>query len=68
MSRRPDWKKHVTGQLEVPLMPELEAHLLSLPSSDDPDSETLPDACGEEHRRKPWTFTHVSARYGCGGH
>ena len=30
--RRPDWKKHVTGQLEVPLMPEVEMHLLSLPS------------------------------------
>ena len=32
----PDWKKHVTGQLEVPMMPKLETHLLSLPSSDDP--------------------------------
>jgi integrase len=41
-SRRPDWKKHVTGQLEVPLMPEVEAHLLSLPSSDDPGAKLCP--------------------------
>lgn len=41
-SRRPDWKKHVTGQLEVPLMPEVEAHLLSLPSSDDPAAKLCP--------------------------
>ena len=41
-ARRPDWKKHVAGQLEVPLMPEVEAHLLSLPSSDDPASKALP--------------------------
>src|SRR4029453_10426589 len=41
-SRRPDWKKHVTGQLEVPLMPELEAHLLPLPSSDDPAAKLCP--------------------------
>jgi integrase len=41
-TRRPDWKKHVTGQLEVPLMPELEAHLLSLPSSDDPAEKLCP--------------------------
>ena len=40
--RRPDWKKHVTGQLEVPLMPEVEAHLLSLPSSDDPAAKLCP--------------------------
>ena len=42
-SRRPDWKKHVTGQLEVPLMPEVEAHLLSLPSSDDPAAKLCPN-------------------------
>jgi integrase len=41
-SHRPDWRKHVTGQLEVPLMPELEAHLLSLPSSDDPAAKLCP--------------------------
>jgi integrase len=41
-SRRPDWKKHVTGQLEVPLMPEVEAHLLSLPSTDDPAAKLCP--------------------------
>jgi integrase len=41
-ARRPDWKKHVTGQLEVPLMPEVEAHLLSLPSSDDPAAKLSP--------------------------
>jgi integrase len=42
LSRRPDWKKHVTGQLEVPLMPEVEAHLLSLPSTDDPAAKLCP--------------------------
>ena len=42
LSRQPDWKKHVTGQLEVPLMPEVEAHLLSLPSSDDPTAKLCP--------------------------
>jgi integrase len=42
LSRRPDWKKHVTGQLEVPLMPEVEAHLLSLPSSDDSAAKLCP--------------------------
>ncbi|MEO7724080.1 MAG: tyrosine-type recombinase/integrase [Chthoniobacterales bacterium] len=42
LSRRPDWKKHVNGQLEVPLMPELEAHLLSLSSSDDPAAKLCP--------------------------
>jgi len=41
-SRRADWKKHVTGQLEVPLMPEMEKHLLSLPSSDDPAAKLCP--------------------------
>jgi integrase len=40
--RRPDWKKHVTGQLEVPLMPEVEAHLLSLPSSDASEAKLCP--------------------------
>jgi integrase len=35
-NRHPDWKKHVPGQLEIPMMPELEAHLLSVPSSDKP--------------------------------
>jgi integrase len=40
--RRPDWKKHVTGQLEVPLMPEVESHLLSLPSSDAPEAKLCP--------------------------
>jgi integrase len=40
--RRPDWKKHVTGQLEVPLMPEVETHLLSLPSSDAPAAKLCP--------------------------
>ena len=42
LARRPDWKKHVSGQLEVPLMPEMEAHLLSLPSSDDPAAKLCP--------------------------
>jgi integrase len=42
LPRRPDWKKHVTGQLEVPLMSEVEAHLLSLPSSDEPTSKLCP--------------------------
>jgi integrase len=42
LSRRPDWKKHITGQLEVPLMPEVEAHLLSLPSSDDAVAKLCP--------------------------
>ena len=42
LSRKPDWKKHVTGQLEVPLMPEVEAHLLSIPSSDDPPAKISP--------------------------
>ena len=42
LSRQPDWKKHVSGQLEVPLMPEVEAHLLSLPSSDDPTAKLCP--------------------------
>jgi integrase len=42
LSRRPDWKKHVSGQLEVPLMLEVEAHLLSLPSSDDPAGKLCP--------------------------
>ena len=41
-ARRPDWKKHVAGQLEVPLMPEVEAHLLSLPSSDAPTAKLCP--------------------------
>jgi integrase len=41
-SRRPDWKKHVAGQLEIPLMPEVEAHLLALPSSDDPKAKLCP--------------------------
>lgn len=41
-SRRPDWKKHVRRQLEVPLMPEVEAHLLSLPSSDDAATKVSP--------------------------
>ncbi len=40
--RHPDWKKHLPGQLEIPLMPELEAHLLSLPSSDDPAAPLCP--------------------------
>jgi integrase len=40
--RLPDWKKHVTGQLEVPLMPEVEAHLLLLPSSDAPEAKLCP--------------------------
>lgn len=42
LARRPDWKKHVNGQLEVPLMPEVEAHLLALPSSDDPAGKLCP--------------------------
>ncbi len=42
LARRPDWKKHVNGQLEVPLMPEVEAHLLALPSSDDPAAKLCP--------------------------
>jgi integrase len=41
-SRRPDWKKHIPGQLEVPLMPEVEAHLLLLPSSDDAVAKLCP--------------------------
>ncbi len=41
-SGKPDWRKHVSGQLEVPLMPELETHLLSLPSSDDPAAGLCP--------------------------
>ena len=40
--RHPDWKKHLPGQLEIPMMPELEAHLLSLPSSDDPIAPLCP--------------------------
>jgi integrase len=40
--RHPDWKKHLPGQLEIPMMPELEAHLLSLPSSDDPAAPLCP--------------------------
>ena len=40
--RRPDWKKHVPGQLEVPLMPEVETHLLSLASTDDPTDKLCP--------------------------
>ena len=40
--RRPDWKKHVTGQLEGPLMPEVETHMLSLPSSDAPAAKLCP--------------------------
>ena len=39
---QPDWKKHVAGQLEIPLMPEIERHLLSLPSSDDADAKLCP--------------------------
>jgi integrase len=42
LSRKPDWKKHVGGQLEIPLMPEFEAHLLSVPSSDDPAAKLCP--------------------------
>lgn len=41
-ARQPDWKKHVTGQLEIPLVSELEAHLLTLPSSDDPSAALCP--------------------------
>ncbi len=41
-TRRPDWRKHLPGQLEVPLMPELEKHLLSLPSSDNPMDRLCP--------------------------
>jgi integrase len=40
--RQPDWKKHVMGQLEIPLMPEVEKHLLSLPSSDDVNAKLSP--------------------------
>ncbi len=40
--RHPDWKKHLQGQLEIPMMPEFEAHLLSLPSSDDPAAPLCP--------------------------
>jgi len=38
MKRQPDWKKHLPGQLEIPMMPELEKHLLSLASIDDPNA------------------------------
>jgi integrase len=41
-NRRPDWKKHLPGQLEIPMMPELEAHLLSVPSSDSPTAPLCP--------------------------
>lgn len=41
-NRKPDWRKHITGQLEIPMMQELEAHLLSLPSSDNPDAALCP--------------------------
>jgi len=40
--RHPDWKKHLPGQLEIPMMPELEAHLFSLPSSDDLNAALCP--------------------------
>ena len=41
-NRHPDWKKHAPGQLEIPMMPELEAHLLSVPSSDNPATHLCP--------------------------
>ena len=67
-ARRPDWKKHVTGQLEVPLMPEVEAHLLSLPSSDDPAAKLCPTLAAKSTGGKSWTFEDVSARHGSSGH
>ena len=42
ITRQPDWKKHLNGQLEVPLMPEVEGHLLAVSSSDDPAGKLCP--------------------------
>jgi len=42
LQRKPDWKKHVNGQLEIPLPAELEAHLLSLAGTDDPEAQLCP--------------------------
>jgi integrase len=43
LPRRIDWKKHVTGQLEIPIMPEMEAHLLTLAGTDDPTAKLCPE-------------------------
>ncbi len=40
--RQPDWKKHLPGQLEIPMMSELEKHLLKLASTDDPHGMLCP--------------------------
>jgi integrase len=42
IKRQADWKKHLPGQLSIPMMPELEKHLLSLASIDDPDAPLCP--------------------------
>ena len=46
MKRQPDWKKHLPGQLEIPMMSELEKHLLSLASVDDPNAPLCPKLAG----------------------
>ncbi len=42
VKRQPDWKKHLPGQLEIPMMRELEKHILSLASVDDPNAPLCP--------------------------
>jgi len=42
LKRQPDWKKHLPGQLEIPMMPELEEHLLSRANVDDPNAPLCP--------------------------
>jgi integrase len=67
LSRRPDWKKHVTGQLEVPLMPEVEAHLLAMASTDDPTAKLCPTLAGKStggNRGLSRMFQHVMAAAG----
>ena len=41
-TRKPDWKKHITGQLEIPMMPEMETHFLAQAGTDDPSAKLCP--------------------------
>jgi len=42
LKRQPDWKKRLTGQIDFPMMPELETHLLSIANIDDPNVPLCP--------------------------
>ena len=59
--------KKRTGELVIPILPELEAHLLSLPSSDKPDAPLCPTLCtkgtGGNHGLSS-TFTRIMKKAG----